>query len=223
MRVSEGVAEGGGSVLIATLDDVLHTLRLEDVWMWRGELLAGKQTYSQRREKLNEFVQYHWVPDARLLGGIFTMVAQPMSMEKFAQKKEWDSCNSVEFIPDMPGKRRMIWYLEAQQKAAEAHSGLKQYREPMSGSGMSGMSGSVSVTATPAPAPIESCNARAVPVDKLPDVYDLYDDTGKLLGRGSVQQFRLSQLLRTAAEKGGVNVTVKWRQEFNGYEISGLR
>ena len=223
MRVSEGVAEGGGSVLIATLDDVLHTLRLEDVWMWRGELLAGKQTYSQRREKLNEFVQYHWVPDARLLGGIFTMGAQPMSMEKFAQKKEWDSCNSVEFIPDMPGKRRLSWYLEAQQKAAEAHSGLKQYREPMSGSGMSGMSGSVSVTATPAPAPIESCNARAVPVDKLPDVYDLYDDTGKLLGRGSVQQFRLSQLLRTAAEKGGVNVTVKWRQEFNGYEISGLR
>ena len=50
MRVSTGVAEGGGSVLIATLDDVLHTLRLEDVWMWRGENL-GKQTYTQRREK----------------------------------------------------------------------------------------------------------------------------------------------------------------------------
>jgi hypothetical protein len=205
LRVSAAITEGGGSVLIATLDDVLHSLRLEDVWMWRGEVLAGKQTYTQRREKLKEFVQYHWVPDARLLGGIFTTVAQPLSMDKFAEKKTWDSCNSVEFIPDMPGKRRMIWYLEAQQKAAEAHSALKQFREPV------------------AAIPKETSRARAVPVDKMPDVYDLFAADGSALGRGSVQQFKLSMLLRTAAEKGDVFVTVNWRQEFNGYEISALQ
>lgn len=205
LRVSAAITEGGGSVLIATLDDVLHSLRLEDVWMWRGEVLAGKQTYTQRREKLKEFVQYHWVPDARLLGGIFTTVAQPLSMELFAQKKSWDSCNSVEFIPDMPGKRRMIWYLEAQQKAAEAHSAVKQYREPV-------------VTSQTK----EACKARAVPVDKMPDVYDLFAEDGSVLGRGSVQQFRLSTLLRAAAEKGDVFVMANWRQEFNGYEISAL-
>jgi hypothetical protein len=205
LRVSAAIAEGGGSVLIATLDDVLHSLRLEDVWMWRGEALVGKQTYTQRREKLKEFVQYHWVPDARLLGGIFTTVAQPLSMDKFAEKKTWDSCNSVEFIPDMPGKRRMIWYLEAQQKAAEAHSALKQFREP------------VAVVSTK-----ESCRARAVPVDKMPDVYDLFAADGSALGRGSVQQFRLSMLLRAAAEKGDAFVMVNWRQEFDGYEISAL-
>jgi hypothetical protein len=205
LRVSAAITEGGGSVLIATLDDVLHSLRLEDVWMWRGEVLAGKQTYTQRREKLKEFVQYHWVPDARLLGGIFTTVAQPLSMDKFAEKKTWDSCNSVEFIPDMPGKRRMIWYLEAQQKAAEAHSALKQFREPV------------------AAIPKETGRARAVPVDKMPDVYDLFAADGSALGRGSVQQFKLSMLLRTAAEKGDVFVTVNWRQEFNGYEISALQ
>ena len=211
LRVSAAVSEGGGSVLIATLDDVLHSLRLEDVWMWRGEVLAGKQTYTQRREKLKEFVQYHWVPDARLLGGIFTTVAQPLSMEKFAEKKVWDSCNSVEFIPDMPGKRRMIWYLEAQQKAAEAHSALKQFREP------------VSAPVQEAPrGPQEACRARAVPVDKMPDVYDLFAEDGHSIGRASVQQFRLSALLRTAAEKADVFVTAIWRKEFNGYEISGL-
>ena len=179
--------------------------------MWRGEVLAGRQTYTQRREKLKEFVQYHWVPDARLLGGIFTTVAQPMSMEKFAEKKTWDNCNSVEFIPDMPGKRRMIWYLEAQQKAAEAHSALKQFREPLA----------------PAPRPHQeqpkTCRARAVPVDKMPDVYDLFADDGSAIGRASVQQFRLSALLRTAAEKGDVFVTANWRKEFNGYEISSLQ
>ena len=216
MRVSSAVSEGGGTVLVASLDDVLHTLRLEDVWMWRGESLAGKETYTKRREKLKEFVQYHWVPDARLLGGIFTTVAQPLSMEKFAEKKTWDTCNSVEFIPDMPGKRRMIWYLEAQQKAAEAHAGLKQHREP------------VVTVAPPAaqpvavPKPMLLCKARVTPVEKMPDVYDLYGEDGALIGRGSVQQFKLSLLVRAAAEKGKTWVMAKWRAEFNGYEISSL-
>jgi len=211
LRVSAAVAEGGGSVLVATLDDVLHSLRLEDVWMWRGEVLAGRQTYTQRREKLKEFVQYHWVPDARLLGGIFTTVAQPMSMDKFAEKKVWDNCNSVEFVPDMPGKRRMILYLEAQQKAAEAHSALKQFREPVA-----------APTALPVHEQAKTCRARAVPVDKMPDVYELFAEDGRAIGRASVQQFRLSMLLRAAAEKGDVFVRANWRKEFNGYEISGL-
>jgi hypothetical protein len=207
MRVSTTVAEGGGSVLIATLDDVLHSLRLEDVWMWRGEVLAGKETYTNRRERLKEFVQYHWVPDARLLGGIFTTVAQPMSMEKFAAKKAWDNCHSVEFVPDMPGKRRMIWYLEAQQKAAEAHAGLKQHREPI-------------VTAVETRAePVLLRRAKAVAVDKMPDVYELYGEDGLPIGRASVQQFKLSLILRETKDAW---VLAKWRPEFGGYEISGI-
>ena len=211
MRVSPAVSEGGGTVLIASLDDVLHTLRLEDVWMWRGDGLMASQTYTQRREKLKEFVEYHWVPDARLLGGIFTTVAQPLSMEKFAAKTTWDTCNSVEFIPDMPGKRRMVWYLEAQVKAAEAHAGLKQHREP-----------APVTTIVETPSNTGSRKVRATPVDKMPDVYDLYADDGLPLSRASVQQFSLSLKLREAAEKGELWVMAIWRPEFGGYEITGL-
>jgi len=214
MRVSEAVGEGGGSVLIATLDDVMHSLRLEDVWMWRGEALVGKETYTKRRERLKEFVQYHWVPDARLLGGIFTTVAQPLSMEKFSEKKEWDTCHSVEFIPDMPGKRRMIWYLEAQQKAAEAHAGLKQHRAPQAQAQVQTQAQAV-VTLDP----VLFRKARAVAVDKMPDVYDLYGEDGMPISRASVQQFKLSLDLRLAVNPW---VMAKWRSEFGGYEISGL-
>lgn len=211
MRVSPAVSEGGGTVLIASLDDVLHTLRLEDVWMWRGDGLMASQTYTQRREKLKEFVEYHWVPDARLLGGIFTTVAQPLSMEKFAAKTTWDTCNSVEFIPDIPGKRRMVWYLEAQVKAAEAHAGLKQHREP-----------APVTTIVETPSNTSSRKVRATPVDKMPDVYDLHGEDGLPLSRASVQQFSLSLKLRAAAEKGELWVTAIWRPEFGGYEITGL-
>ena len=214
MRVSMAVGEGGGSVLIATLDDVLHTLRLEDVWMWRGEALAGKEPYMKRRERLKEFVQYHWVPDARLLGGIFTTVAQPMSMETFSQKKAWDNCHSVEFIPDMAGKRRMIWYLEAQVKAAAAHAALKQYR-PIVESAQT-----VQASEEPSTEIVGTTRrARAVPVDKMPDIYDLYGEDGFPISRASVQQFKLSLLLRELSEPW---VTVRWRAEFGGYEIVSI-
>ena len=207
LRISNAVQEGGGTVLVATLDDVLHTLRLEDVWMWRGEGLMASKTFTQRRERLQEFVQHHWVPDARLLGGIYVSVAQPMSMDQFAAKKDWTGVQSVEFIPDMPARRRMIWYLEKGMKAAEAHAGLKQDRvQPQV------------VRQVEQPQSQISRRARATPVDKMPDVYDLFHEDGTPLGRASVQQFKLSQLLRGSKE---VWVTAEWRPEFQGYEITG--
>ena len=36
MRVSPIVSEGGGTILIATLDLIQHSLRVVDVWMWKG-------------------------------------------------------------------------------------------------------------------------------------------------------------------------------------------
>jgi hypothetical protein len=210
MRVSTNISEGGGSVLVATLDDVLHRLRLEDVWMWRGVSVVGKEGFSKRREYLNEFVKHHWVPDARLLGGIFTSIAQPMSLEEFAAKKDWTTCHSIELIPEMPGKRRMVWFLEARVKAAEAHAGLKQGRqEPVR-------------TTHIAPVPsMEPRRAQAVPVDRLPDIYDLVGDDGNVFDRASVQQFSLSKTLREVA-KGGAPVMVQWNSEFGGYMIISL-
>jgi hypothetical protein len=217
MRVSTSLSEGGGTILIATLDDVLHRLRLEDVWMWRGTSVIAKEGFSARRGYLNEFVQHHWVPDARLLGGIFTSIAQPLSLEEFAAKKDWSTCHSVEFIPELPGKRRMVWFLEARMKAAEAHAGLKQMRQD-----------AVAVSApTIQAAPFTPLSTprrvHAIPVERLPDIYDLIGDDGKIFDRGSVQQFALSKSLREASKvPGGAPVIIEWNTEFAGYMITGL-
>jgi hypothetical protein len=238
MRVGAAVGEGGGSVLVATLDDVLHTLRLEDVWMWRGEALAGKVDYSARRAKLKEFVERHWVPDARLMGGIFTTVANPISLEAFSQKGVTDSCNSIEFIPEQAGRRRLVWFLEGMVKAAEALPGMKQGRSgvairgPATGSGgaatQNGMAVAVNDSPAPtpppvaAPSPAATRRARALPVDKMPDVYDLFGEDGLPISRASVQQFRVSQALKEIlAKKGELWVQARWRPEFGGYEIQG--
>lgn len=217
MRVSSSLSEGGGSILVATLDDVLHRLRLEDVWMWRGAAVVGREGFSKRREYLNEFVQHHWVPDARLLGGIFTSIAQPMSLEEFAAKKDWSNCHSIELIPEMPGKRRMVWFLEARVKAAEAHAGLKQGREP---AGPPRPATAVASQPVPTTRPTR---AMALQADRLPDIYDLIGEDGQIFDRASVQQFSLSRQLREATKDGQQPVEIEWNAEFGGYMIIGLR
>lgn len=219
MRVSATLGEGGGSILIATLDDVLHSLRLEDVWMWRGESICGSKPYSARRAFLKEFVEHHWVPDARLLGGIFTSVANPMSLEAFTKKTRWDDVASVEFIPEMAGKRRLVVMMEEIAKAATGHAAEKKFREPATASAAA----PAAVATTPVQSGKPDCLervARAVAVDKMPDVYDLFDEAGLPISRASVQQFALSQTLK--AQKGEIWVNARWRSEFGGYEITGL-
>jgi hypothetical protein len=71
--------------------------------------------------------------------------------------------------------------------------------------------------------PEKYTSGRAIPVERLPDVYDLLGEDGAVFGRGSVQQFSLSRQLRESVKiPDGLLVTVKWNPEFSGYMITGL-
>ena len=195
MRVSPTVSEGGGSILVATLDVIQHSLRIEDVWMWKGERIFDTQPYSKRRETLKEFVERCWIPDARLLGGITTTILNPKSIQQ-AFSEIPPPVHTMELIPEMAGKRRMWFSLEA----------------PALG---------------PAPRVIPALKAEPVglqrvlakPIDKMPDIYDIYSADGGLIGKASVQQFLLSQRLRSECAADGIWVMVDWKEEFRGYEI----
>ena len=65
---------------------------------------------------------------------------------------------------------------------------------------------------------------RAVPIDKMPDVYDLFGEDNLPISRASIQSLALSQKLRTEVKDKttGVWVMARWRSEFGGYEISSL-
>ena len=63
---------------------------------------------------------------------------------------------------------------------------------------------------------------RAVPVDALPDIYELYGEDNMPISRASVQQFALSKQLREATQNGDVWVTAAWNKDFGGYMIVGI-
>ena len=206
MRVSTALGDGGGSILVASLDRVHHTLRLEDVWMWCGNRVYDSTPYSKRREYLKEFVERHWIPDTRLMGGISTFILNPRSLQEFLENPQ-SPVTTVEFIPEMPGKRRM-WISPEEQSA------------PISAPPMQMQTQTQMQMQTPTlPQTQTHTKAVAKVIDKMPDIYDLYDEAGSSIGRGSVQKFALSQLLRTRDIKSGVAVRIRWVEDFKGYEI----
>jgi hypothetical protein len=204
MRVSPTLGEGGGSILIATLDTIQHMLRIEDVWMWKGVPIYDTIPFSKRREYLRQFVEKCWVPDTRLMGGIQTTILNPKSVRE-SMNTPTNSVSSFEFVPEMAGKRRM-WIGDS-----------SDVRHTVPATTV------VSATVLPTYSPKESVTrGTAKAVDKLPDIYDLYDEEGRFIGQGSVQRFSLSQELRSKDVNTVTPVTMQWRHEFNGYEITGL-
>lgn len=223
MRVSGHVSEGGGSIMIATLDDVCHSLRLEDVWVWRGQKLWDSQSFTQRRERLDEFVKHHWIPDARLMGAVVTTVANPISLDEFSVKKEFQGVASLEFIPDTPGKRRMIVMLDDGRRNHGAQLHTVREEAPKNTIVKTATPASALVSA-PVPTTEQLRRVRALAVDKLPDVYDLFGEDGLPISRASIQQMAVSQQVKSEAKdkKDGVWVSARWRSEFGGYEIVGV-
>ena len=216
MRVSPTMGEGGGSILIATLDLIQHTLRIEDVWMWKGEALYDTSPFSKRRTHLKEFVERCWIPDARLMGGIQTTILNPRSVRAYLDAPA-TSVTTVEFIPEMAGRRRMWWGAACPLLAPAPSQGEKVSVAAAAATNNLSQGGA-------APKTIDKDYTRAVakPVDTMPDVYDLCDEAGTIVAQGSVQQFSLSQTLRARQTSEGLLVAVRWREEFGGYEITGL-
>jgi hypothetical protein len=212
MRVSPTLGENGGSVFIATLDTVEHSLRIEDVWMWKGAPVFDSETYSKRRAYLKTFVENLWIPDVRLLGGITTTVLNPRSVRSVFESGQYDA-NALELLPDAPGRRRMWISVNGDQKRPdERRVQAPKPQVPLV----------VPVPVTvPVPAQPDKIvrKARAVAVEKMPDIYEIFDEQGFPISRASVQSFSLSQQLRGTVGPEGVWVMIRWRSEFGGYEI----
>ena len=207
MRVSQVLGEGGGTVLVASLDSVQHTLRLEDVWMWRGRPVFDTTPYSARRAHLREFVERFWIPDARLMGGIVTTVVNPAPLEAGLAAV---TCHTLDLFPEQAGRRRLWMEVASRPRVTPAQA-------PATSASMPEPAPEPASVPVPMPEPKKTRTATARPVDKMPDIYDLYDDDGFPISRASVQRFSVSQELRARGDKA--RVRAEWRPDFGGYEI----
>lgn len=202
MRTDVTLGNGGGTVVIASLDKISHNLRLEDVYVWRGEGVFKTKGFSERRKLLKEFVEHSWTPDARLMGGIQTTVANPLPLNSLSSMT--DTPFSIDLIPELAGKRRFYFLTEQNKTPVQPLEFTKPSPPPPQ----------------PVVAPTQKMTAYAIALESLPDVYDLFMENGTPLCRAAVQQIALSRELRIAgAAKEKIPVSVSWNKEFGRYEI----
>lgn len=213
MRTSNIVNEG--SVFVAALDVNSHLMILEDIYVWRNENIFQSNTFSKRRFVMKEFVEKHWIPDSRLLGGIVTEISQPKPLSSFKTLIENKESHRVDFVPEMAGRRRFYMLVNETKGALSTSDGYY---------GRVVKDGPV-VNPLPMikddPEPLVRNVARAVKVPLLPDVYQLFDSENKSLGNAAIQQLELSKKLKEI--KDTIWVTISYNEDFKRYEITGLK
>ena len=72
-------------------------LIIEDIYIWSNQNLFNTLTFSKRREYMKQFVETHWIPDARLLGGIVAEVSQPKPLTYFQTMIEKKESHRIDF------------------------------------------------------------------------------------------------------------------------------
>ena len=203
MRVSAEIYEG--SVFIASLDGINHSLCLEDVHVWKTQNIFENKTFTERRKYMKEFVERHWIPDVRLLGGIITEVMNPKPLSSLSELQSVQDFTKVFLIPDSPGKRRFTFNLnESVAHIQNGYYGRKDIEQK-----------SVSEKL-----PEHPTTAKAIKIPLLPDIYELYDLSGKPLNKAAVQQLELSKILKEHGDE--IQVKIQYNNDFKRYEIIGL-
>ena len=206
-RVSTKINEG--SVFIASVDPINHRIFLEDVYIWANENLFSSKTFLDRRNYMKQFVESHWMPDARLLGGIITSIIQPQPLSSFDSISDTTEFLKVVFIPDSPNKRRFALYLnETEAKIDDGYYGrVVQQNQNQQQQQQQQQKHTSRPTI-----------AKAIKDPILPDVFNLFNNSENL-GRACIQDLSLSKKLK---DKNNINVKISYNEEFKRYEITDL-
>jgi len=204
MRVSQDIYKG--SVFIVSLDVVNHNMLIEDVYVYKGNNVFNNETFTQRRSYMKDFVQHHWIPDVRLMGGIVSEIIAPTPLSSLENLVDVQDYTKVYLIPETPGKRRFTFTLN------DSVAKIEQ--------GFYGRQTQPHRSSQPQQLNIRPTYAKAVREPMLPDVYELFDVDGKSLSKACVQQLELSKLLKEIS--GEIMVNISYNEDFKRYEIVGL-
>jgi hypothetical protein len=236
MRVSPEIYEG--SIFIASLDGINHSLCLEDIYVWKTQNIFENSTFTERRKYMKEFVERHWIPDVRLLGGIITEVMNPKPLSALSELQSVQDFTKVFLIPDSPGKRRFTFNLN--ESVAHIQNGYYG-RKDTERKGFSDKLSEKQLPEKQLPEKqlsekqlpekqisekqlpekhVHPTRAKAIKIPLLPDIYELYALSGKPLNKAAVQQLELSKILKEHGDE--IQVNIQYNKDFKRYEIIGL-
>jgi hypothetical protein len=213
LRVSSVV--NSGSVFVVSVDTLNHSMLFEDIYVWNNKNIFETETFTQRRNTMKEFVEKHWMPDVRLLGGIISDIIAPKPLSFVKTLENVKEYTNIHLIPETAGKRRFTFRLnETEAKLTDGFYGRKDIV-------VKPQAKNQEQPKLQQPPKTKHTVAKAVKIPDIPDLYELYDNEGNSLSRAAVQQLQLSKQLKSSSQNE-VMVKVSFNEDFNRYEIVGL-
>ena len=94
------------AIFAVSLDKSDGFLWLEDVLAWSGRSIHGSKTFTERRALLKQFLDHHWMPDARCAGGLTIRIANYKPLEYVKEIANELSWSAIDLCPELPDRRR---------------------------------------------------------------------------------------------------------------------
>ena len=94
------------AIFAVSLDKSDGFLWLEDVLAWNSQSIHGSKTFTERRALLKQFLDHHWMPDARCAGGLTIRIANYKPLEYVKEIANELSWSAIDLCPELPDRRR---------------------------------------------------------------------------------------------------------------------
>jgi hypothetical protein len=94
------------AIFAVSLDKSDGFLWLEDVLAWNSQSIHASKTFTERRALLKQFLDHHWMPDARCAGGLTIRIANYKPLEYVKEIADELSWSAIDLCPELPDRRR---------------------------------------------------------------------------------------------------------------------
>ena len=94
------------AIFAVSLDKSDGLLWLEDVLSWNESFVHKTQTLTERRKLMKSFLDHHWMPDARCVGGLQIRIANYQSLDSLKEHQDETTWWAIDLCPEHPDRRR---------------------------------------------------------------------------------------------------------------------
>jgi hypothetical protein len=216
LRVSEEMRKG--TVFMAFKQQ--QTLVLEDVLVWKGELVWTCKTFPERWFLLNKFFTNHVALDLALQ----RMSVRPVTFVQPTTVPAFESKSVLEWIPHAPGQRRLLFVPNGEDAATEPVAALQsaiaaRLQPAVAPSAVIASTTHAATSSALAPA-VTTPRTSAIVAKRDasgPDVFQLWRGS-ESLGMALIRTMAISKALRIAKGEE-ISVEVTFNGKFNKWEI----
>jgi hypothetical protein len=225
MRISEKRMRSGAIFSAYTTRD--KRLVIEDVLVWDNQSVWTNTPFEQRWNRLvKEFFTSEYINDVYIQQGL---TVEPAKYVSLAQLKEPDGFSVVEFVPDIPNHKRLIWMAPKGDASYNNANGPRESvprAAPSNGNSantktVAQANGNVADVLTTEAFTDHTIAAKYVRRETAmgPDVYSVWNKyTKERIGISLVRTLAVSRKLR-AVKKEEIDAVLEWNRQFDKWEI----